>query len=356
VNIHIDIGHPAHVYYFRNFIKLFLEKNHKISITARDKDVTLSLLNKYELNYTNRGKGAKSFFGKLAYMLIGDQRVYKVAKKNRAEILISFGSPYAAQAAWLLGKPHIVFDDTEAATFGHLMYKPFSDLFVNPRAFKKKFGKNQIFFDGFMELCHLHPKYFKPDEGVYRELNIERDTRYFLLRFVSWDANHDIGQTGIPNKDKIEIIKFLTIYGKIFISSESKLPKELEPYRLKTPPDRIHHVMAFADLYIGEGATMASECAMLGTPSIYVNSISAGTIEAQKKYGLISTPKDSQELFDMARDILDNSFSKDQFQIRRHKMLGETIDVTAFMVWLIENYPVSVNIIKENPNYQERFR
>jgi hypothetical protein len=37
-------------------------------------------------------------------------------------------------------------------------------------------------------------------------------------------------------------------------------------------------------------------------------------------------------------------------------MLKQTIDVTAFMVWFVENYPASVKIMEENPEYQERFR
>ena len=36
-------------------------------------------------------------------------------------------------------------------------------------------------------------------------------------------------------------------------------------------------------------------------------------------------------------------------------MLKEKIDVTAFMVWFIENYPESAKIMKENPDYQLRF-
>jgi uncharacterized protein len=37
-------------------------------------------------------------------------------------------------------------------------------------------------------------------------------------------------------------------------------------------------------------------------------------------------------------------------------MLKQTIDVTAFMVWLVENYPASFKTMKENPQYQERFK
>lgn len=37
-------------------------------------------------------------------------------------------------------------------------------------------------------------------------------------------------------------------------------------------------------------------------------------------------------------------------------MLQDKIDVTAFMVWFIENYPKSVEIIKDNPKYQYNFK
>ena len=47
---------------------------------------------------------------------------------------------------------------------------------------------------------------------------------------------------------------------------------------------------------------------------------------------------------------------KEVWEKRRKKMLADKIDVTAFMVWLIENYPESVKIMKKNPDYQLRFR
>jgi hypothetical protein len=37
-------------------------------------------------------------------------------------------------------------------------------------------------------------------------------------------------------------------------------------------------------------------------------------------------------------------------------MLTDKIDVTAFMVWFIENYPESARIVERNPAYQFRFK
>ena len=41
---------------------------------------------------------------------------------------------------------------------------------------------------------------------------------------------------------------------------------------------------------------------------------------------------------------------------KREKMLSEKIDMTDFMVWVFENYPESEQILKDNPNYQFRFK
>jgi hypothetical protein len=37
-------------------------------------------------------------------------------------------------------------------------------------------------------------------------------------------------------------------------------------------------------------------------------------------------------------------------------MLKEKIDLTAFLTWLIEEYPLSREIIMNNPDYQYRFK
>ena len=45
----IDILHPAHVHFFKNFRHEMLERGHQVLVTARDKDVALSLLERLEI-------------------------------------------------------------------------------------------------------------------------------------------------------------------------------------------------------------------------------------------------------------------------------------------------------------------
>lgn len=356
MKILIDIGHPAHVHYFKNFIKIMEEKEHKFSIISRNKEIEQYLLNKYKIPYFDRGIGSKNILGKFLYMLKADYLIFCKALKFKPDLFLSFGSIYPAHVSFLLRKPHIAFEDTEHSTGQYKLYSPFTEVVLTPSCFTKDLGKKQIRFNGYMELCYLHPKYFTPDISVLKLLGVNENEKYVIMRFVSWNASHDVGQTGLSLKMKYKAVKELSKYAKVFISSEGELPEDFKKYQINIPPDRMHDALAFATLFIGEGATMASECAMLGTPAIYVNSLNAGTLEDQEKYGLLFGFRNSEGVLEKTLELINTPNLKQEFQNRCKKMLADKIDVTAFMVWFIENYPQSANIMKKNPDYQYRFK
>lgn len=355
MKILIDIGHPAHVHYFRNFIRLMILDGHKIHVTSRDKEVTFDLLKKYSIPFTSRGRGGKGLLGKLFYILLADIKLIRVGLEFKPDILLSFASMYAAHASFFLRRPHIAFDDTEHSRFEIFLYKPFTKTILNPYCFKKDFGEKQIRFNGFMELSYLRPEYFKPDETILSKLNLVNDEPFVLLRFVSWDAGHDIGEAGFSRIEKLELVKELSKQIKIFISSEGNLPEEIEQFRLPISPEKLHDVLYYSTLYIGEGATTASECSMLGTPAIYVNSLSAGTLEEQEKLGLLLGFRNHYGVLEKAIELLNTPGYKAETIRRKEFMLKKTIDVTAFMVWFLKDYPESFSTMKKNPDYQERF-
>ncbi|MFO7526788.1 MAG: DUF354 domain-containing protein [Ignavibacteriaceae bacterium] len=356
MRIFIDIGHPAHVHYFRNFIKIMELKGHNFLIIARDKEVTLNLLRSYNINYVSRGKGSKGLIGKFFYMIKADYVIYKLARKFNPNVFLSFASPYAAQVSRFFRKPHISFNDTEHAKLGHLLYFPFTDVVLTPKAFFKNLGEKHIKFNGFMELCYLHPKYFIPNEMILSDLGIARDETFSLLRFVSWEASHDFGKLRISIDFKIKLVNELLKFGKVLISAEGDLPPELEEYRIRISPEKMHDLLSFATLYVGEGATTASECAVIGAPTIYVNVLDVGYIQEQKSLGLLFSFRDSSGVLEKAIELMNTPNIKSIQQQHNIKMLANKIDVTAFMVWFIENYPNSFKIMKANPEYQDNFR
>ena len=95
-------------------------------------------------------------------------------------------------------------------------------------------------------------------------------------------------------------------HARVFISAENKIPKIFKKYQLSINPTEIHDMLSFADLFIGEGATMASECAIMGTPSIYINTLSAGTLEDQQQRGILYMFKSSNGLIEKTKEILTN--------------------------------------------------
>ena len=351
MKIVVDINHPAHVHYFKNFIWEMEKRGHKVLITASAKDVSLKLLDNYGFDYINLGSSGKSPIKKLINVPFTDWKMYKAVKSFKPDIFLGFGSIRAAHVSKLMRKPCIAFDDTEHAKWEHMLYVPFTDTILTPSCFKKDFGKKQIRYNGYTELAHLHPNYFTPNPSVLDEMGLSNDDTFVVLRFVSWRAGHDVGQHGIQNK--IELVRELEKYGRVFITSEGKLEKDLEKYKIKVSPEKLHDLLYYASLYVGEGSTTASECAVLGTHAIYVNTLRLGyTDEEEGKYNLVynfSAEKTMEkQAFDKALELLENINLRKEGKRKREKLLKDKIDVTAFMVKFIENYPESFEEMKKN--------
>jgi predicted glycosyltransferase len=343
MKILVDMNHPAHVHYFKNCIKQLRQKGHQIIITSRNRFPALQLLEAYGEGYYNRGKGSGHLLGKLLYMPAADIKLLKIALATGPDLFLSFGTPYPNQVAWLLGKPGINFQDTENARLMFAVTLPFSRVYCTPRCFKRDLGKKHVRFNGYMELAYLHPGYFTPDDSVYKYLGINRDEKYVVMRFVSWGASHDIGHRGIGLEMKRKAVKQFSKFARVFISSEGGLPEDLKPYQPDIPPEKMHDMLAYASLLYGESATMASECAVLGTPAVYLDNRGRGyTDEQEEKYGLVFNFTESidhqEESIRKAIELLNTPHLREIWQKRRQKMLADTIDVTAFMVRFIENY------------------
>ena len=122
------------------------------------------------------------------------------------------------------------------------------------------------------------------------EIGLSENDKFFILRFVSWDATHDIGHKGISLENKRKLIDILKIHGKVIITSEKTLDEEFEKYRMSVSPTKMHDLLFYASLYIGEGGTMASECVVIGTPAIYINSLNMGYL-MEEKLGLYKFKK-----------------------------------------------------------------
>lgn len=358
MKIVIDIGHPAHVHYFKNFIKIMQKQGHICCVSARNRSIIHYLLDYYSIVYFDRGQGKNSAVGKLFYMIYADLILLFKSLKFKPDLYLSFASPYAAQVSWILRKPHIVLDDTEHAIFGQMLYRPFSSVLLNPSCFYKNFGRKQILFNSFMEFFYLHPDYYVPNEKIFSFLGINPHIKYIILRFVTWQANHDVGHSGLDRNSVYELISTLEQKYKVYISSEGRLfDDRLSKYLIKIPPEFMHDALYYADLVITEGGTMASEAAILNTPVIYVNSIPLmGYLIDEQKHGLLFHYRNSRGVKDKVDELMKLPDIKATFKPMNARLLQNAINPTTFLVWFIESYPESVRIMKNNPNYQNYFK
>jgi predicted glycosyltransferase len=345
MRILVDLVHPADVHFFKYAIREWENRGHRVLITARDKDIALQLLKAYGFKFMCISSQGKGLWGMASELVTRDLRLFRIARLFRPDVLTGFTGISIAHVGKLLGKPSIVFYDTEFARLSNALTYPLATLVCTPDCYNGQIGKKHIRFPGYKDLAYLHPHRFTPDPTVVREAGIDPESQYFIVRFVSWEAAHDRGEKGLSYSNKIKIVKELTKRGKVFISSEGKLSEELSAYRSSISVDKMHHLMAFAKLYIGESATMASECAMLGVPSIFIATTGRGyTAEQEKKYGLVLnfSDKEQEEAFDRMKEILAQPNLNKEWLQRRERMLSEKIDVTAWMVEFIEKYVVGL--------------
>lgn len=332
----IDINHPGQVHLFKHAARAWLARGDAVLFVARDKDVTLALLDEYALPYRRGPRRGRGLVGLLRELFSKTAFLISEGRRFRPHIVLSLGSPAAAWAATWLRVPHLAFEDTEHSTEQYLLYAPFTRWIATAVCFRRELGRKQLRYAGYHELAYLHPQRYVPDATVPVSLGLAPGARYVIVRFVSWEASHDLGHSGFSAAGKRRLLEALAARARVIITSEQALPAELEQYRLPTSAGRIHDVLAGAALYIGEGATMASEAAMLGVPSVYVNSLGAGTIDEQQAYGLVYHLPDEAAAIERAVALLDAPHTASEHQQRRARMLADKIDVTAWMMSTID--------------------
>ncbi|KAF5412880.1 MAG: hypothetical protein C5S38_07680 [Candidatus Methanophagaceae archaeon] len=360
MRILVDIGHPAHVHLFKNMIWKLESDGHEVKITTRDKDVTLALLDAYEFTYEFLGRHRTGLASKISGAVKTNYGLYKIAKTFKPDILIgASGNFYVAQVSRLIGKPSVIFEDSEPDKSIYWLCEPFATAICTPFCFKGKLNhKKHVRYNGYKELAYLHPNYFKPDSSVLNDLKLNNGDDFVILRFVAWKAGHDFMQEGFNLETKQRFIHELERYCRVFISSESKLPGEFEQYRITIPPHKIHDMLYYAQMLIGDSQTMTTEAGILGTPAIRCNSFvgendMGNFIELENKYGLIYSYRDSVKALNKAVELLKTDNPKKDWQIKREKLLNEKIDVTNFMVGFIEDYPRSFQeLIQSQKNHE----
>jgi hypothetical protein len=333
----IYLGHPAHYHLFKNTLKRLKNEGHQIKILIKKKDVLETLLKADNWEYENilKGERGDKKWQIAISLLKRDWEMLRIVRSFKPDVMAGT-SAEITHIGTLLGIPSIVVneDDAEIVPLFALLAYPFATKVMSPNCCNAgKWEFKKIGYESYHELAYLHPNNFTPDSKIIEKYNLGEN--YFIIRFAKLNAHHDPGRKGISTQIARDIIDRLTPYGKVWITSERELEPEFEPYRIKVPPSEIHHVMAFANIYIGDSQTMAAEASVMGVPAIRFNDF-VGEIgylnELENKYqlGFGIRTNDPQKMLQTLENLLKSEY-KSEWKVKKQRMLNEKIDLSQFL-------------------------
>jgi len=359
MNIILALGHPAHYHLFKNVSKKLKEDGHNYYFVITPKDILEKLLIENNEEYIVLAPREKNenLMEKFFKIFNSTKQLIKVAKQLETDIFVGCLSQIV-YAGVFINKPSIFVgeDDFSYTWLQGLTTYPLATKILAPQATSVgPFYYKKISYNGYQKLSYLHPNHFTTKRAEKRE-----SKKQILIRLVNLSAYHDFSAKGLNNILLSEFISRYSNIADIHISSERELPKSFERFRIQINVNKMHEFLLNSDLFISDSQSMSVEAALLGIPNIRINNF-AGKIsvlnELEFKYGLTNSLslKNATKLLDLADKLLSEKTIA-EIDKNKQKMLADKIDVTAFLVWFIENYPQSVKIMKENPDYQYNFK
>ena len=327
MKILIDILHPKHVHFFRPLVKRWQNHGHELKIVTRDKDITHQLLDLFGMPYYCLSRQQKGL-GLAKELLVRWARFAMLVRNIRPDIVMSIGGITTSMPSKLFGIPNIALTDTETAEMSNKIAFPFADRVLTPDWFEGDFGRRHYRYRSFHEWSYLHPNEFVPNRELVRSEGIDPDQPYAVVRFVRWDAVHDRGETGFTSGDAVQLIRQLSSGMKVVLTSETDVPQELREFVVNIRVDRMHHVMAYSRLVVGESPSMCAEAALMGVPSVLASSWAGkcGNMKIlESHYGLMKVYDQGNDAVSAAISMANALPSRENMREKR-EMLVKDLD------------------------------
>jgi len=334
----VDVTHPAHVHLFRNAVDVLEARGHEVRVAARQKDVTTDLLDAHGIDYAVCSAKREGALALPREWALREVSLYRYARDFAPDVVLSHLNPAAAHVASAVGAESVVFHDTEVAGAVERFTLPFVDAVCTPTEFSRDLPGEHVRYAGFHELAYLHPARFDPDPEVLRRNGVDPESPFSVVRLVSMDAHHDVGSDGFGREMVRRLVDGLGEYGDVYLSTEGPLPGEFADHALPVGSHELLDLLAFADCYVGDSGTMATEAGVLGTPAVRYDPLDAemGTFTALGDYGLMESTTDETAAVERAVELAGDPGAGRRWLRRRRDLLADKVDVTAFTVALAE--------------------
>ena len=152
-----ELNHPKHYYQFKYIMQMLKHNGHIVHVLARDKDVLLNVLQEEKVPYEIFGIHAKNMRDKVLATPRLIKNYYKIAKREKPDVIVSKASLYGTMVARMIGAKAIIFPDSEVVKLTNKVVVPMCSYVITPATFGLDFGKKHIRIKGFFEDCYLAP-------------------------------------------------------------------------------------------------------------------------------------------------------------------------------------------------------
>ncbi len=266
----IDIGHTAHVNFFREVINRLAGEGHciKIMVLRRGKlpEIACKEFSNFDLEYICRHRGNLwSILFEANFLKFF--KLLHICLRYKPDIGLSAGSFLLGSVMKLICKPNIQFDDDPERKLNLLLEKITSTYLFFP-VFYNKCSGNTGKYNALKEWAYLSPRYFNPDPFVLEKFGLISKEYIFVREVSSGTLNYSAQPENLIG----EIAHLLPPNIKVVLSLENKKKSSQYPQEwiiLQEPVENIHSLIYYSKIVISSGDSMAREGALLGVPSIY---------------------------------------------------------------------------------------
>ncbi|MDE0700554.1 MAG: hypothetical protein F4Y27_05070 [Acidimicrobiaceae bacterium] len=295
----IDAVHPADVWTLGAVEdRLLAAGEETLWISRPGKDSVVELIEARGRPHIAGPRAGSNMVSLARELLSRDWLTFRTVRRFGPDVILT-RSPAGVHAGRLTRTP-VLYDTDDGHVAGLLYYMagPFANLIASPTATTRSYGSKHRKYRGYKELFYLHPSRFTADPTIRTDLGLNEEERLFVLRLTAFTASHDVSERGMTREQIDRILSRLADLGRVVVSSEQSLPPDLAAMGVSTPPERFHHVLAAADLVVGDSQTVCSEAGVIGTPSLRYNTWAGRhpyQVELQERWGLTRAFALSQE-------------------------------------------------------------
>lgn len=341
----VTIQHGENVHFFKNVITRLQAAGHEIAVCARQKEVNTDLLDAYGIEYALLCEEPESLPELFAVQVKYELRVLQLARSFGPDFVLTSNGVAGPHVAAVTGATSMNFVDTEAHIAAQQrLAVPFSDVVFTPDCLREDFGDSHVTYPGLHELAYLHPNQFQPDPTVLTDRGIDPDDPFSVVRLNAWDAHHDVGKSGLSDEAVHTLVGDLSTHGDVYVTHEGSSSPQLMQHELPVAPPDVHHLLYYADLFVGDVSTMTIEAAVLGTPTVRLSPFATerdmGKFRMlEEEYGLVYSfsPLQAGQALETVRSLITDPGSDAAWSRRRDELLDDTVDVTEYVFDRIES-------------------